>query len=86
MLLGDDGVPLLLLVIISFSETYSESFLLLRAGELAGDFSSLIFLAVRISMIFSDAFFLTGLLVSQFSSLLSLGLFLVESLRTTDCS
>ena len=54
----------------SFSETYSESLLLLSAGDLAGELSSLIFLAVRISMIFSEAFFLTGLL-SQCSGLLS---------------
>ena len=58
----------------SFSETYSDSFLRLSAGDLAGELSSLNFLAVRISMIFSEAFFLTGLPpgVSQSSGLLSL--------------
>ena len=57
----------------SFSETYSDSLLLLRAGDFAGgELSSLSFLAVRISMIFSEAFFLTGFpvpAVSQCSGL-----------------
>ena len=56
--------PLLLTVLNSFSETYSDNLLLDNFGEedeVCED-SSRIFLAVKISIILSEAFFLVDLL------------------------
>ena len=80
---GDEGVLLrLLLDCLSFSDTYSDNFRLLSLGDVAGedvaDDSSLIFFAVKMSMIFVEAFFLVGLVSFSSSTLI---LVLLSSFR-----